>query len=219
MRRCKNCGIDCIGSDPACPLCGAPLEMPGDTPYSYPRYKIKKHIAKKVLQALSLSAVLIMAFINYFSWEKVPHAWAVEISIGILLIWALCSLWISHKPSMGAKLFESSVMLMAIIAYIDVLMDFKAWSTSYVIPISSSLLTITLTILTMAGRKNYPRFFSYMTISVLLCLLCPLLYVFSLAKIKWLSMLPLLCAAICFLSLAIIRRKDMKRELGKRFRL
>lgn len=219
MRRCKNCGIDCIGSDHTCPLCGAPLEQPGNTPYAYPVYRIKKHIAKKILLILSLSVILIMAFINYFSWEKAPHAWAVEISIGILLIWALCSLWISHRPSMGAKLFTSSVILMAIITYIDVLMDFKAWSTGYVIPIYSSLLTITLTILTMAGRKNYPRFFSYMTISVLICLLSPLLYVFSLAKIKWLSMLPLLCAVICFLSLAIIRRKDIKRELGKRFRL
>lgn len=219
MRTCKNCGIDCIGSDHTCPICGAQLGQPGNTPYAYPVYRIKKHIAKKILLILSLSAILIMAFINYFSWEKASHAWAVEISIGILLIWMICSLWISNRPSIGAKLFTSSVILLVIITYIDVLMDFKGWSTSYVIPTASCALTITLTILTMAGRRNYSRFFSYMTISVLICLLSPLLYVFSLAKIKWLCMLPLLCAVICFLSLAIIRKRDMKRELGKRFRL
>lgn len=219
MRRCKNCGIECIGADSSCPLCGAPLESVDGSSYAYPAYRIEKHLARKILALVSLSAMLIMAFVNYFSWSEAPHAWALDASIGILLVWAFCSIWIDRKKSLGAKLFISTVILLSAAVYVDAMLGFEAWSTSYVIPISSSAFTIVLTILTMTGRKRYPNFFSYMTISFLIALINPLLYLFSLAKIKWLSMLPPLCAVLCLLTLVIIRKKDIKGELRKRFRL
>lgn len=219
MRICTNCHVNCIGSDRHCPLCGSPLADEGPSEYAYPVYRIKKHILGKILASAGLSAVFIMLFINYFTWQDAPYPWSAAASLGILLLYLFARTWTSRRPSLGAKLFLSFIFSMVIIVYLDCVTGFDGWSTSYVIPISSSVFTIVLTILTMTGRKHYPSFFSYMMVFMIISLLSPLLCLLSLAKIRWLGMLPLLCGLICFTTLAIIRKRDLSSELKKRFRL
>lgn len=219
MRICTNCHVRCIGGDRHCPLCGSPLADEGPSEYAYPVYKIKRHVLGRILASASLSAVFIMFFVNYFTWQEAPYPWAAAAAVGILLSYLFARTWRSRRLSLGAKLFLSFIFSMVVIVYIDCVTGFDAWSTSYVIPISSSVLTIVLTILTMTGRKHYPSFFSYMMVFMIISLMSPLLYLLSLARIKWLGMLPLLCGIVCFTTLAIIRKRDIAVELRKRFRL
>ena|SRR5690554_3599356 len=162
MRYCQHCHAYYYKKETTCTICGRPLiEKNYESKVitqGYPTIKLKSNKAKfvsKIFGVISIAVVIILAMINFATYNSNPTPWSL-IAIGpIVYAWILLSQIVVSKHNYPTKVNRQVVLMSLILILIDVITEYKAWSLTYVIPALLVTTTIILPIVVASKPKTY----------------------------------------------------------------
>ncbi|HCC35554.1 MAG TPA: hypothetical protein DEQ02_07965 [Ruminococcaceae bacterium] len=221
MNRCERCGVNVHPQHAVCPLCGRLLGEPRDAETSYPRYaeigdKAGFTLAKLLL-FLMISVSAVSVFINIFTFSHAPSLWSVIVLLSLVFVWRTIGFASSKKANAGMKILHSYAFTSAFLLGLDIFTGFGKWSTTYVIPFLTILVTFVYTILAVRSHKNFREYLGNL-LAIFFISLCPvIIYLFSLSAQVWSCLVAILYCLLTVAGLAIFMGSSFKDELKKRF--
>ena len=222
MNKCTNCGVYVYPHHKACPLCGEHFDDTEDDITAYPDYSIKVKMrrtqVKKTVLFFSLIICIVCFFINYFSWDKIRYGWSI-ILFAVIMSFLAIVFSILAKISTGAKLIIVYFEFIGIVFVIDLIYGFQKYSTTYVIPFSTVLLTAIFTILATLNRKNYRNYFGYLISVFFISLLPVAIFLLSLSQLAWTSFIAVLYSILTTIGLLFYSGRSFREEIKKKFHL
>lgn len=225
--KCKSCNIDIITSSNYCPLCKCTLPLDSEntehakrlTPMlEYPHYlKVKPDLRSTHFFFIEFCLSLLCLFVNFFTFDKRPYFWSVEVISGFLFLHKSFFIWTSSIKNAGAKVILQFFWLSQLILVIDLVNGFSGWSLEYVIPWFSVGITFIITVLAMRKKENYTEYAGYMISSFFIAVLLAAVSLLPITEGKWGLLVALLYALLTFFALYLFSKPQLKNELKRRF--
>ncbi len=222
MKTCSICNISVYDSQEHCPLCFQKFDNSVKTVVSYPKYEeiIKKRTPLKNLPLfLSVSASIICLLINLLT---VGHTfWALIVIVSLLYLNSVWFLVHSKKLHYGKKVIINYILLSFTLVVIDFSSSMKFWSTDYVFPFLSLLVTIYLMVLSLRNRTMFVEYFGYILITMLIsgvpAVISFIFLISGFPYAPWALFAVAISSIIITFGLYLFADKMLKEELKKKF--
>ena len=206
---------------------GKELKVPSQISYEveeveYPdyaeAYKTSKKISMvKIVLFITVCLGIIFALINIFTYEINSFPWSVVADISLVAIWLVLLLSLSKRIKTGGKILGCFWILAFWIFLIDIFTGFGKWSTTYVVPFMTIIVTFLITLIALARRRLYKEYMGYLLIA-LFTGICPiLLFAFFLSNLLWTCISAVVYSLLTIIGLLIFSDKNFKKEIIKRF--
>ena len=152
MNKCKRCNVWVADDTMVCPLChtilteNKPMEqsldhnankMQGVQRPGYP--DVKKNTrrfrkAGRILLFISLAVEMLLAFINYLTFDAAPKYWSVV--TGGIIAYLILTLWdiFSRRQGHIRKIYTQIFVILGLLVLIDYSLDWKGWSLEFGLP-------------------------------------------------------------------------------------
>lgn len=229
MRYCQHCHAYYYKKETTCTICGRPLiEKTHESKVitqGYPTIKLKSNKAKfvsKIFGVISIAVVIILAMINFATYNSNPTPWSL-IAIGpIVYAWILLSQIVVSKHNYPTKVNRQVVLISLVLILIDVITEYKAWSLTYVIPALLVTTTIILPIVVASKPKTYylhVRSLFFLMIMNFVVGIIGFTTPFMETGVTWTSLSVLAVGILLLSTMFTFARKDTWTELIKIFRI
>lgn len=176
----------------------------------YPQ-KLSSKNGEKVLKILlSASVVLgiILILINKLTTPQIH--WAALVNCGIIYIWITVIYSIKKSTNVAGHVFIQSIVISAVLLYIDDRIGFRGWSISIGIPIVVIVANATMFILTMVTYKNYIKYGIYQLMIVLASFITIGVILNKIVTLKVLSYIAISISVLSLLISLSLCFKDVK---------
>ena len=184
MKHCDFCNVDIIDKKSNCPLCGKSLDNEAANKNKfYPQYAFepdRREPAIKILEKLSLLAVVLSMAVNLFTDHTI--SWALYVIIGFFLLYVLILRPIRKQYSLAQILTALVFYLTAFMLFLELYTHTWGWGVMYAIPFTWLGFAILSGIFTLArGYVNFEMFkpmfmlllLSLISFILLMCFDCP----------------------------------------------
>lgn len=221
MKYCTSCCADIEGDWKNCPLCGQSLNPSNEigTSNPYPAIPLRFN-RKKVLSLLTFFTLL-----TGFLFIGIEEIW-LDQSQGLkLAVLAILSLWtvvytvIRKRRNIAKSILYLMVIVSIISIYLDYLLEWNGWSTTYVIPIICIFADLALTISVKLIFPEVGDYILYLLIVVILGFFPAVFLFFNWTTNPILSLLSVAISAIMFVVLFVSHRKVIVHEWEKRMQI
>ncbi|MCD7807381.1 MAG: DUF6320 domain-containing protein [Lachnospiraceae bacterium] len=187
----------------------------------YPGYKKERSESGKTLLQIftffSIVAAVVCGVVDFMI--NASFGWSIFATAGIFSVWLLTAVAYEKRRN----LLKNEMWLLIFLSLISVLWDYftgwRGWSVDFVLPLASLAVLASMPIIIRAQKLEKQEYLFYLAQAGVFGLLPLLLLLLGVTKIPYPS---LVCASVCFLVLAglfIFYRKDILREIHKKFRL
>lgn len=138
--------------------------------------------------------------------------------LALAVVWSVLGILRSRKLNVPARILLMFTLATSFFIGIDVLTGFYRWSTTYLVPLMTIAVTLTITLMVLIRRRsNYGEYLGYL-LAILIISLVPLLFfAFQLSNRLWTSIAALVYSLLTVVALWTFTGKDFKSELSKRF--
>jgi len=123
---------------------------------------------------------------------------------------------IFERITTGAKLITIFFIFIGTVFVVDLVSGFQKYSTTYVIPFSTILLTAIFTILAAQDQKNYRKYLGYLLFVFLISLLPVVIFFLSLSEIAWMSFFPALYSVLTLIGFLLYSWHSFREEIKKK---
>lgn len=221
MKYCTSCCAYIEGDWKNCPLCGQSLNPSNEkgTSNPYPAIPLRFN-RKKVLRLLTFFTLL-----TGFLFIGIEEIW-LDQSQGLkLAVLAILSLWtvvytvIRKRRNIAKSILYLMVIVSIISIYLDYLLEWNGWSTTYVIPIICIFADLALTISVKLIFPEVGDYILYLLIVVILGFFPAVFLFFNWTTNPILSLLSVAISAIMFVVLFVSHRKVIVHEWEKRMQI
>ncbi len=220
MRECMNCRVEILDDSSVCPLCNRVLEIRGEHPKcaGYPDVKAASRRLSFVVRLYSFVAIVtetLFIILNHFYFTEI---WWSAIS-GISILYCFITLNYSLQKNKGYKTVIVVQVVGAVLLIIaaDYIVGYRGWSVNYVLPGAILLLEATVAILMIVNASNWQSYILMQILTVLVSLVCVLLWSFGVIKDPFLTVLALSVSLCMLLGTLIFGERKAKTELKRRF--
>lgn len=223
MKHCNHCKIDVNSQSNYCPLCFNKMEendikKPNmlDISKEKPTTNIKNHMVRKVFLLLSLSAILITGFINYFT-SKTP--WSLVIFFGIVYLW----IFVKHTIMSNRHIFEKFALqflgLVTILITSNYISGGGHWFVDYVLPSMFIMVLFVMNLMLFIHKKRRHFEISFLIFELFLLVACIIFVCIDYCSFKTLYLISLIFSAISMAGIIIMDGKNLYQEIVKKFHL
>jgi hypothetical protein len=221
MNCCPACHTVIEGDWKNCPLCGQPLNQQGEKRIANPYPSIPLRFDRKK----GLSLLMIFTIISGLLFIGIEAIWldrsqGFQLALfGIVSLWTVVYTVIRKRRNIAKSILYLLVIVSAISIYLDYLLEWDGWSTTYVIPVICIFADLALTI---AVKVIYPEvgdYILYLLIVVVLGLIPAVFLFFNWTTNPIPSLLSMTVSTIMFIVLMVSYRKVIIYEWGKRMQI
>lgn len=217
MRHCDHCNVDIKGDWKTCPLCKQKLneeKKASASPYPDVPLKFNKQKGTKILSLVSV----LLVFASY----PIALIWRGEFGglqgafIGVVTMWLVSLILIRKRRNVAKSILYLLIFLSLVCVYLDYLMGWTAWSTTYAVPIICGSATVGMFLTVQFVKIKTGDYILYLFAAGILGLV-PALFLL----LKWVnnvipawSSISLSCIMLGLI--IIFQGKEIKKELQKR---
>lgn len=227
MKHCKHCNIDTNSSQRYCPLCFNDLDEIEDSEQTTELYLTRKnkdrtfktkYFLLRLFAFISISAIVICAFINFMTYDKTGILWSIIVAVSILYVWILISHTILSSRSVFEKIFFQLLGIMAILVSSN-LISGGNWLLNYVIPSVAIATAFVLTMITLVSKNRSIYVSTFLVIYILLFILSIVLVYAKFDNFKLLNQINMIYCALAILGSLIFGFKTIKNDITKKFHM
>jgi hypothetical protein len=204
-----------------CPLCDESLENKGNSLTAYPEYQNVRHkmmiTADRVLLFMTVASSIILAAINWFTFDLRPELWSFMPLVSILAGWVTLKNIFFSRKYVGGKILIQFGLVVIFLLVADIYSGFEKWSTNYVIPFLMMFVTLLLLIIAAARKSLWQDYLGYLLAAFFISLSPLPLYLFGFASIFWTGIAAMLFSLLMLIGMFIFSDKHFKEEMKKRF--
>lgn len=183
----------------------------------------KKISSKKIdsfLNILIISIIAVSVLLLIINWLVTPNLyWSHLCIIGFIYIFLTIRYSITKTTNLSGHVVLQTILLSALIIFIDYRLGYKGWSINISFPIVIIIANVTMFILTLINYKHYGKY----AINQLMIVLLSLLIVYFIYKgyttYNILSAISILISIFNFLVSLILCHRDFKEEIIKKFNI
>jgi len=221
MKYCDKCEIKIQTNHNYCPLCHQTLTVLTEEEVieKYPKTKSQlregSKLFRKVLLFISLTSILVLLTINYFTGFNQPWSF---IPIGsIVFFWLLMVVGFLSKTNIASKLFFLTILSIFFIYMIDELSQSEGWALNYVAPLLLFSCNLTISFIILIKRINYRDYISYLFLIAIFSIAPLILILFDVITVLWPAITSFGLAIFILLFIIFFFPKSIKDEINKRF--
>ncbi|WP_025724551.1 DUF6320 domain-containing protein [Acholeplasma granularum] len=229
MNYCKQCNAYYFKEETSCKICGRPLITTDHESkvltQGYPSLKVKKRKRKmvsKIFGIISLSAILITGIINLLTYDSNPTLWSLLIIGPIIYGWILLVSLILAKHEYPQKINRQILVTSTLLILIDILIGYKAWSLTYVVPALIFAATVIVPLFVASKPEKYylhARSLLFLILLNIIVGILPFISNFMIEGVYWTGITLILSGILLLSSMFFFARKDTWTEFIKIFRL
>lgn len=221
MRYCDKCDIKINTNHEYCPLCHQTLTniSKEEITEKYPRTKSilreNSEMFRKILMFLSVSSIIVLLTINYFTGFSKP--WSLIPIFSTVFFWILMIVGVFSKTNIAAKLFFLTILTILFVYMIDELSESEGWALDYVAPLLLFSCNLTISFIILIKRMNYRDYISYLLLIAVLSIVPLVLILFNVITVLWPGITSFGLALFILLFIIFFFPKSIKDEINKRF--
>lgn len=136
MRKCENCHINVRGEWSVCPLCGKEINTTEEaSPSSYPDVPLKfdKQYIARWLVIFSFIIIFLTLALGLLWRGRIQ--WLQAALFGIITMWLVVLIIIRKRRNLAKSLLYLLFILSLLCVYLDFLIGWTGWSTTFAVPI------------------------------------------------------------------------------------
>lgn len=221
MNCCPACNTVVEGDWKNCPLCSQPLNHQGEKIKLNPYPPIPLRFDRKK----GLSLLMIFTIISGLLFIVIEAIWLDQSQGFQLALFGIVSLWtvvytvIRKRRNIAKSILYLLVIVSAISIYLDYLLEWNGWSTTYVIPVICIFADLALTIAVKVIFPEVGDYILYLLIVVVLGLFPAAFLFFNWTTNPIPSLLSMAVSIIMFIILMVSYRKVIIYEWTKRMQI
>lgn len=221
MNGCPACHTIVEGDWKSCPLCGQSLNHKGKKSRLNPYPPIPLRFDRKK----GLSLLMIFTLISGLLFIGIEAIWLDQSQgfqlalLGIMSLWTVVYTVIRKRRNIAKSILYLLVIVSAISIYLDYLLKWDGWSTTYVIPVICIFADLALTIAVKVIFPEVGDYILYLLIVVVLGLFPAAFLFFNWTTNPIPSLLSMAVSIIMFIVLMVSYRKVIIYEWGKRMQI
>ncbi|GAA2186840.1 DUF6320 domain-containing protein [Leucobacter alluvii] len=221
MRRCEECAVTIEGTWATCPLCQTALigDASPDPLPSVPLTFSKRRILKALFFA-SLAVILVSFVVQLFFARDLDGigVWR-SIWLGVTAMWLVVLMAVRKRRNVAKGTVYLVALIGLVCVYWDYLGGWQRWSLTYAVPIVCASAIIALLITVQLLRIDVAEHLVYSGLTVLLGLAPFVFLVFRWVNNPWASWSCIVVSLVALGDVQILRGREMRLELAKRFHL
>lgn len=221
MSSCPACKAVVEGDWESCPLCGQALNHQEEKKSANPYPPIPLRFdRKKGLSLLMIFTIIIgLLFIGIEAiWLDQSQGFQLAL-FGIVSLWTVVYTVIRKLRNIAKSILYLLVIVSAISIYLDYLLEWNGWSTTYVIPVICIFSDLALTIAVKVIFPEVGDYILYLLIIVILGLFPAVFLFFNWITNPIPSLLSMAVSIIMFIVLVVSYRKVIILEWEKRMQI
>lgn len=166
---------------------------------------------------ISIVIAILLLVINKLITPNIP--WAALTNCGIIYIWITVMYSIKKGTNFAGHVLIQTLIISAVVLYIDEKLGFKGWSINIAIPIILIIANITMLILTIVSYKKYIKYAIYQFMIVLTSMIPIVLIVEKMIEPKLLNKIAIGISIINLIISLALSYKDVKEAVIRKFHL
>lgn len=222
MRRCESCGVDVRGDWVTCPLCRAMLDEPRspslrqvgapwpDLPLRFDR--------RVLLRAIGLVSLLVIAG-TLGTIVFIPVPWVRLMVMGFAALWLVALITVRKRRNVAKTIVYLVVAACGLCLYADFMSGWRAWSTTFVIPIVCSASIIALLVAARIARMRAGDYLVYSWVTLLLSVVPALFLAFGWVNHTLPSWISVAMGFAMLVWMQVVHGAEIQHEVRKRFNL
>lgn len=229
MKICDHCQMIHETNHKTCIVCGRLLKQKEYEDHiekiGYPEVsavKKKRVIAARIFGITSIAISVIVAVINFMTWQENPIPWSLII-IGIFsYAWLLVSQVIISKHDYTTKTLRQVLIIAVILIIADLVTGYHAWALTYAIPFLLVGTTAFLPIVVTSMPKTYflhVRSLFLLIIIDIVVLIIPFVSNWMEVGVTWTAAMTGISGFILLAAMWVFAPKTTYQELVKIFRI
>ena len=217
MRKCDNCQVEIKGNWELCPLCELPLDLDQKVvASSYPDVPLKYDKRSITKWLLILSIVIIFATLGLGLIWQGRIQWLQASLFGIMTMWLAVLIILRKRRNVAKSILYLLITLSLLCIYLDYLIGWTGWSTTFAVPIICSASISGLFIAVYFMKMHVSDYVLYLVAAAILGLVPILFLLFNLVTTVIPSWISIGLSALMLVIIFIFRGSDMLREVQKR---
>lgn len=217
MRKCDNCQVEIKGNWELCPLCELPLDLSQkvvsssypDVPMKYNRRSITKWL-------LTLSIVIIFVTLALGLIWQGRIQWLQASLFGVVTMWLAVLIILRKRRNVAKSILYLLITLSLLCIYLDYLIGWTGWSTTFAVPIICSASISGLFIASHFMKMRISDYVLYLVAAAMLGLVPILFLIFNWVGTVIPSGISIGLSALMLTIISILRGSEILRELQKR---
>ena len=219
MNYCPACHIAVEGDWKVCPLCNQALEQKTGKvePNPYPPIPLRFNKKKGLLMIFTIVIGLLFIGIEEI-WLDQSQGLKLAV-LGIVSLWTVVYTLIRKRRNIAKSILYLLVIASVISIYLDYLLIWNGWSTTYVIPVICIFADLALSISVKIIFPEVGDYILYLLIVVILGFFPAVFLFFNWTTNPIPSLLSMAISAIMFIVLFVSHRKVILHEWEKRMQI
>jgi len=191
----------------------------------YPEIKVvkrKRDIALRIFGAISIGTSLLVAMINFITYNEYPELWSLIVIGSLLYVWLLFNQVFMSKHFYSTKTLRQVISVSIILILIDIFTGYSKWALTYVIPFVLAGTTLLLPIIVASMPEKYflhVRSLLLLIIFDLFVGIIPFVTDWMVTDVLWTGMMSATVGITLLAIMFIFARKTTYTELVKIFRI
>ncbi len=225
MKHCDSCHVDIADQTAFCPLCGdvlvgaqaSDLFVPNNPYPNLTEVTRQYNLVYRILLFASLLGGSVSVLVNLLV--------SVEILWSLIVVAALLYLWITVPPLLrrgvdyARHIVLQTVLTSFLVAALDIIIGWRAWSVNYVVPGLFCAGIITITIVAAFNYTNLAQYVLYQVMLGVFGFIPLLLYLLGISTSFVVSLISAALALASILLTFIFGDRSLKSEFKRRFHL
>jgi hypothetical protein len=216
--RCENCGADIKCKAAKCPLCHAPMNCDGETPFPAPKIKVYVHAKLSLYYLVFAAAVNAFCFVVNFLTDT-SFLWCVMVLVCFVYLYYFVRVTVMTQRGFHKRIIGQTLILTAIFAIIRLTVRGNYWIYITWLPIVYFVSDVLMFVFVVLKGNEAPKYIATMMLLCILgCIPTISAYVFDLS-VKWPSVAATSVSGLMLIATLIVYRKNILGELKKVFHL
>lgn len=220
MKYCNNCKVNIVGNRKNCPLCQEILTGDNYSDEIFPKisFVYREHgLFFKIMLLASIVIASVSVAINILLPQR--GAWSLFILGGLGSVWASMITAINKRNNIPKNIVYQVMIISVIVIIWDLIMGWRGWSISYIIPLVCFFAMISMAIISKVRKLFIEDYILYIIIDGLFGIVPIIFIIMGNLKVLYPSLLCIVTSIISLSTILIFEEKSLWAEIKRRLHL
>lgn len=222
--KCSYCKVEILDEVKVCPLCQMALQKDKKETWElyvgYPDM-VEKHRKKrmflKIFIYVAILLEILLAVINYLTYEKISFPWSGVTGVCILYVFFAIATLVRHEKGHVQEIYIQIPAVMIFLLVLDYTMGWIGWSLEYGLPIVLLGLLVLIIVCMCINHKNWQIYMVLQLFTLLFSVIDLWLVLSGVVKYQVLPLISLGVSVALFLGTLLIGDRKAMNELKRKF--
>ncbi|MGD7733197.1 DUF6320 domain-containing protein [Propionibacteriaceae bacterium G57] len=221
MTRCPACGAEVVGAWPQCPLCRVALDGAGHDEGSgssaaQPWPDVAVRYNWRTIARIVGGASLVVIAGTLGAMVFIPEPWVRLMVLGFAALWLVALIAVRKGHHVAKTIVYLVVVFAGLCVYADFLSGWRAWSTTFVIPILCGASIIALLVAVRIARMRPGDYLVYSWLTLLFSIVPALFLAFGWVTVTLPSWISVAMGFLMLVWMQVFHGAEVQHEVRKR---